>query len=1082
MFRSLFISLAVAASALAQSGLDNSLIFAGTTATSGGQAHAWLIWQPTDPLFVSSHTVALYRKNGGVASPAPYARVSIVEPTVDTRLIESMLPSAQALGQNMADLEALLKDMLGDAAPAAGVTIAQRLSALVAAAHGNAENMQRLILLGRQHVAVALALGIAVADPVPVGSIRTYELRDHDRATNTDIAVLGRVTLDTGSVLALPAPGRPFEIEDSSSKGNLNVSLRWATPNNLRDLTPLHYGYDVYRVPLAAATSHGWNAAPPATTALLVSEPQTSKVNRLAVLPPRMLTGPEADNLTDTETVFLIDDKDRFKTGITFNDGEAFMYFVVARDLLGRGGVPSNGRGVTVKDRMPTNPPVKVKVRSVAHYNGTTRDQRFVIEWQAPELPAGETISQWHVYRWRTPNEMTTKGLIIDPVQKLPDKNLIAILPVTQTSLTDDGSVTPPPWAEMDEPPPSVPDDTGKTYFYTVRAVDGSFSHNLSGHSSPAWGVLRDRAGPDGVDGGLTVHFGNPGLTFDSFTQVPLQGLTNDQGHIQLTCAGTPADSWEYAEFALGSQNPVPLGRATFKKSGAVTVAILPRTLPTFGGDTQFLCRVATKNGRLSSWVATTVGGSPAPQENRYLRVLWNAVVVQGTTYGGSVDWLHDAVDPLTGDTTDVSGKFTPSPGAKEYKVYRRVNGGLQTLVTSGAITSDPVDWVDPNPVASNCIVCYYLQLFDEHGNAGPLVQQGECLTYGDASYLPTPILEPMNATAGLPPRLRTTWFCNIAGVQRFELWVGRKSGTLPVSNGSGLSNDLISAHPNMLTSVEGAEGIDFAVFETGLARHLNATGSPEFSFTLPLSLTDTYTVMVRAVGEGKFGARMAGAFSNIETFSYAMHKVAVSPVVPWPDRPLPPKADFHSGVRAVHLNLAKLTPWKGNAVRIGEYEDFGQGTGVSSPDNDNPASLKIYILPSLKDLENYLYRNDGVALAEPLETIPGLILPVAMYRVQVPSAYYPSVPGDLVQVTPLMEKIAQYDQAGTTTVTDSFIALLASGDTGLPRTISGSDQDIFLLDRQPVLKQARYKYLLVRFGPDKEIERVIVTNEIEVP
>lgn len=1085
MFRSFFLFLALAGAALAQSGLDNSLIFAGTTATSGGQTHAWLIWQPTDPLFVSTHAVALYRKNGGVASPAAYARVSVVEPTVDTRLIESMLPSAQALGQNMADLDTLLKDMLGDAAPAAGVTVSQRLSALVAAAHGNAENMQRLILLGRQHVAVALALGIAVADPIPTSSMRTYELRDFDRATSTDIAVLGRVTVDAGSVLVLPAPGRPFEIDDSSSKGHLNVSLRWGTPNALRDLTPLHYGFDMYRVPLAVANGHGWLGTPPATTAQLVAEPQTSKVNRLAVLPPRMLSFAESNNPADTETVFLLDDRDRFNTGVTFTDGDAFAYFVVARDLLGRGGVPSEGRSVTVKDRMPTNPPVKVKVRSVAHYNGTTRDQRFLIEWQAPELPVGETISQWHVYRWRTPHEMTTKGLITDPVQMFPDKNLIAILPFAQTSLTDDGSVTPPPWAEIDEPPPSVPDDTGKTYFYTIRAVDGSASHNLSGHSSPAWGVLRDRAGPDGVAGDLTVHIGNPGLTFDSFTQVVLQGLTNDQGHIQLTCIGTPADSWEYAEFAMGFQTPTPLGRATFKKVGATTVAILPRTLPTYLGDTQFLCRVATKNGRLSSWVATTGGGSPPPMENRYLRVLWNAAVTQGSTGGITADWVHEAVDPLTGDTTDSGGKFTPSAGAKEYKVYRRVDGGPQTLVVSGVVPSTgTVIWTDPNPVASNCIVCYYLQLFDEHGNAGPLVQQGECLTYGDASYLPTPILEPLGSTAGLPPRLRTTWFCNTAGVQRFELWVGRKSGTLPGSTASGLSADLISTHPNMLTSVDGAEGIDFAVFETGLARHLNASGSPEFSFTLPLSLTDTYTVMVRAVGEGPFGARRAGAFSNIETFSYAMHKASVAPVVPWPDRPLPPKADFHSGVSAVHLSLTKLSPWKGNAVRIGEYEDFDQGTGLGGPDNNNPAGFKIYFMPGLKDLENYLYRNDSVALAEPLEAIPGLILPVAMYRVQVPSAYYPSVPGDLVQVTPLMEKIAQYDQPGpgTTTVTDSFIALLDSGDTTLPRTISGSDQDIFLLDRQPVLKQARYKYLLVRFGPDKEIERVIVTNEIEVP
>jgi hypothetical protein len=37
-------------------------------------------------------------------------------------------------------------------------------------------------------------------------------------------------------------------------------------------------------------------------------------------------------------------------------------------------------------------------------------------------------------------------------------------------------------------------------------------------------------------------------------------------------------------------------------------------------------------------------------------------------------------------------------------------------------------------------------------------------------------------------------------------------------------------------------------------------------------------------------------------------------------------------------------------------------------------------------------------------------------------------------------------------------------------------------MDRQPVLKGARYKYLLVRFSPSKEIERVIVTNTVDVP
>jgi hypothetical protein len=938
-------------------------------------------------------------------------------------------------------------------------------------------------LLGRQHPAVALALGIAIADPIPAASVRTYELREYDRATDTDVAVLGRVTLDAGSILVLPQTGRPFEVEDTSSKGDLNVALRWATPNNLRDLSPLHYGYDVYRVPLAQATAHGWIASPPATTAMLVAEPLTVKVNSLAILPPKILYGPEATNAADTTTVFVLDDNDRFDGGTKFTDGTAVAYFVVARDLLGRGGQPSEARTVTIKDRMPPNPPQNVRVRSVASYDGVQRDQRFHITWEAPDLPAGETISGWYVYRWRTPKELTTKGLSIDPVTHLPDKNLIAVLPAATMTFVDDGSNTPPPWAEVDEPPPEVPDDTSKTYFYTIRAIDGSMSQNYSGHSAPTWGVLRDREGPAGTGGSVLVTACNPSLVFDSFTQVPLPKLTNDQGHFLFTCSATPADGWDWAEFSMGANESTPLGRAVFRKTiNGQMVAMLRKTIPTYLGDTTFRCRAGTKNGRVTSWVASTGGGSPPPQNNNYILALWNATLNKITIPGVLGDWKHEAVDPATGTTTDLSGTFIPTAGAKEYKIYRRVNNSEQTLIVSGEVTTSPIVWSDPNPVAGNATVCYYLQLLDEHGNAGPLVQQGECVSYGDASYLPTPMLEPITALPILPLRMKVGFFSNIAGVERFEIWVGRASGSAALPTNSGLSNDLVGTHPNVLTDIEGTEGLDFTIFETGLARHLNADGSPEFSFDLPVVLTDTYTVLVRAVGPGKFGDRMVGTFSNVESFSYALRKVGLGVQVPWPDRPLPPKADFNTGIAAIHLGGNQLSPWKGNLVRIGEYEDYGQGTIIGSPDNDNPALIRTYTLETLKDLEEHLYRNDAAALAEPKETIPGLILPVALYRVQVANTYFPTVPGDIVQVSPLMEKIAQVESGGSTTVTDPFIAILSSTVTGLPRTITDSVQDILLMDRQPVIKGARSKYLLVRFGPNKEIERVIVTNTVDVP
>ena len=106
----------------------------------------------------------------------------------------------------------------------------------------------------------------------------------------------------------------------------------------------------------------------------------------------------------------------------------------------------------------------------------------------------------------------------------------------------------------------------------------------------------------------------------------------------------------------------------------------------------------------------------------------------------------------------------------------------------------------------------------------------------------------------------------------------------------------------------------------------------------------------------------------------------------------------------------------------------------------------------------------------------------MVLYRVQVPSLKFPTVPGDIVQCGPMMEQIAQSESRGETLVSDPFILPLHMNDTGLARTLPGSDHDIMLLDRQPVIKGAKYKYLLVRFADSKEIDRVIVTNEVLVP
>jgi hypothetical protein len=56
------------------------------------------------------------------------------------------------------------------------------------------------------------------------------------------------------------------------------------------------------------------------------------------------------------------------------------------------------------------------------------------------------------------------------------------------------------------------------------------------------------------------------------------------------------------------------------------------------------------------------------------------------------------------------------------------------------------------------------------------------------------------------------------------------------------------------------------------------------------------------------------------------------------------------------------------------------------------------------------------------------------------------------------MERIAQFETTSPnqTQVPDPFIAILPFTTTNLPRTITTSTQDIFLMDRQPVIRGAR--------------------------
>jgi len=106
------------------------------------------------------------------------------------------------------------------------------------------------------------------------------------------------------------------------------------------------------------------------------------------------------------------------------------------------------------------------------------------------------------------------------------------------------------------------------------------------------------------------------------------------------------------------------------------------------------------------------------------------------------------------------------------------------------------------------------------------------------------------------------------------------------------------------------------------------------------------------------------------------------------------------------------------------------------------------------------------------------------LYRYQVANANFPTVSGDVIQVSPLMENIAyqQVNIQGTAyfvyaAIADPFIAVTGA-NTG-----SGNEVYLWIRDTQPQISGASYKYILAHFDPvAHEIDQLIPSNVTQVP
>ncbi len=424
------------------------------------------------------------------------------------------------------------------------------------------------------------------------------------------------------------------------------------------------------------------------------------------------------------------------------------------------------------------------------------------------------------------------------------------------------------------------------------------------------------------------------------------------------------------------------------------------------------------------------------------------------------------------------------SEGVRSYRIFRRIDDGELTLVATGICDGRKErqvlveDWVVPSGGGR---VCYFGQVLDEHSNPSPNTLLG-CVEV--AAVLPVPILmEPQQA--GSTARVRLRWYAPEAGVDRFEVFLqpeygelqARPLGAVLTGKPTGTFHGL-ARHAVLLPGASAASRVFSG--EQWLTGRVGADlgPGPEFSVDVDVDEGRPYLVWLKAVGSD--GRRGNPSLARRITWRRPQ---AEAGVVPWPARPVPATQAFHPLVRAVlQPGCETISNGIPVGVRIGAMP---WSDGFRCADEvGRPVQLAVREAAAvIADLDpgRWLFREATGSPPRPEATL----LPAVLYREQVANAEFPKVAGDLVQVSPMIERIAW----GTTRIgsdrqviwmLDPHVVMKASpnfGQAGL-----GAALELFIGDTHPVVSGARYRYWLVRLDGGGELESIIPAGEVEVP
>jgi hypothetical protein len=460
----------------------------------------------------------------------------------------------------------------------------------------------------------------------------------------------------------------------------------------------------------------------------------------------------------------------------------------------------------------------------------------------------------------------------------------------------------------------------------------------------------------------------------------------------------------------------------------------------------------------------------------------------------------HVARAAAGGKVAPLRVRFRLTPRTREYRIYRSVDDGPPTLFAQGAALYDPantsklIEAKDDAMPVSPARLCYFVQLLDNQGHGSPLALVG-CRAVGQ---LPRPILaEPQPIGAVNNPQVMLNWFCPTSGVARFQFKISRvdpptstaPSGFASLSTTTYMPYDKSAGYLGLtkeklllsyfseaqMTKMVGAG------FGPGPQFNLNATVLPNVAYDISVAAVDSQGIV--------------GPPSEISRFTWTPPVVLAT--VPWPKRPLPPVSDFDKigpGVTPPPIFprvVARVfydsdgvapNPRYPVGVRIGELGIPSAQSVIGSPTRNaltdysdqyiqySAASiLRTFLIQP--DPNGGVFRSIGTAL-------PGQsILPIVVYREQLTNSLFPHVSGDIVQVTPLIERIPWFMDANRlVTIPDWLFAGLNEYDGRLYHYY------FYLRDLQPVQLGAAYRYFVVRFDDKREIQEIIPAGDVELP